>query len=790
MLQAMWKGWIAIILLSAWTTLPDCAQAQGDFNVAQARKSVVLIKRVGTRLSATNATGFFADKDGLIYTHRQAALSDDDKEAGAFLMVGVPSAKDPDVLEFFRADVVYVAPAKDNLDFAALKITGKPGAFIPLPQSKTKPYLASPIATLGYASSKGTDDPPLSFSKGTVSATGVKLDGRAHYQVDIAAHVEGAGGPLFNAKGEVVGLIRTRKENGRHYALYLSEIDEAATQAKKLAAKTTETAALADAKTMPAIQVLRAEKFAWTINKAEVAEAKGTLTLDANGTAFWITSKSTLPRDFELAIPCHVVDLQGDLALKSSQFGDFRSLLIRFGTEETDADILDGKGYRIHFSHTALLLYKDGKLLRRVDKRVMTEPFLLTITKRGKTISIARNSEPLLSVTDESPLPGEHRFSIGGYLSRLRIGDTAVTKFAVEPVKVSIKKLVTQEKPMEVDAGEEGPRPFQKGDVTLRQFGVISKKQGDNILGDIIWARDGKSFFVLWEFGTLQRVSANSGKVEEFTELGHKCGNLAMSGEGLLVSVIGIGELWVIDPASLQDIKMKIAISGLSHVSSGIEGSLAWAGTPKANRRGHMLNAVNLKKGKVTATHAKHETWVFAASPDGKYVLCAGDDGLSRFRVEGDELTFEETSYRIGGNNTRRICFSNDSKFVAMPSGGGNGAHPDHPPLSNYSTFIYPTDNLRRPATGYAAGGYPRAVGIDPISRCIFGQNSSKPLIVYGFSADYKLSEHDFSPLGRVDVQEFAISPLGREAIARTDRNGIVHVRINKDGPPLSANPK
>ncbi len=327
------------------------------------------------------------------------------------------------------------------------------------------------------------------------------------------------------------------------------------------------------------------------------------------------------------------------------------------------------------------------------------------------------------------------------------------------------------------------PNQFFNGDVTLRHLAFT--KPG-LIVDDIVWAKDAKAFFMLYDNGLLQRVNLASGQTEQFLDIGAKCTALALSGEGLLVAVNGASQLWVVDPDKLANIKKKIPVPGISRVSAGVDASIAWAGFPNPSGRGIALKAVDAAQGTVLKMHAKFEIWVFAASPDGKYVCVASDDGLSRYRVEKDDLIREDVSYRIGGNNTRRICFSPDSRFVAMPSGGGNGVNlKDHPPLKNYSTYIYPIGNLKVPATGFTGGAFPRAVGIDPKSNFILAQNQGKPLMLYSFATDAKIAEYDFKPLQRTTTTEFAVSPLGSEAIARTENHGIVHIKINKAGPPV-----
>ncbi|MBI3824331.1 MAG: hypothetical protein HY289_16825 [Planctomycetes bacterium] len=172
------------------------------------------------------------------------------------------------------------------------------------------------------------------------------------------------------------------------------------------------------------------------------------------------------------------------------------------------------------------------------------------------------------------------------------------------------------------------------------------------------------------------------------------------------------------------------------------------------------------------------------ASPDGKYVFVQGNgEDLCRFRVQGDNLFEEQTSFRIASNG-QLICISPDSKYVCLCAGGGNGGgHPDHPKTGGYSVFVYPVNDLRKPITGFGAGGYPRCVGIDPKSGVILTQNAGTPLILYPFTGDNKISEHKCPQLKGADVQEFSVSPQGGEAILRT-QGSLIHIKINKGSTP------
>jgi S1-C subfamily serine protease len=78
-----------------------------------------------------------------------------------------------------------------------------------------------------------------------------------------------------------------------------------------------------------------------------------------------------------------------------------------------------------------------------------------------------------------------------------------------------------------------------------------------------------------------------------------------------------------------------------------------------------------------------------------------------------------------------------NNEFVCLPSGGGNLNNvKDHPPVSNYSTYIYKIGDLKKPALVIRQGPNPRAVAFDPKTDSIYSQNSENQLIVFDRAGD------------------------------------------------------
>ena len=62
---------------------------------------------------------------------------------------------------------------------------------------------------------------------------------------------------------------------------------------------------------------------------------------------------------------------------------------------------------------------------------------------------------------------------------------------------------------------------------------------------------DARAFFTLESNGTLRRVALDGFRQEKRLDLNQECSWLAPSAEGLVVTLSGLGEVWVIDPDQL-----------------------------------------------------------------------------------------------------------------------------------------------------------------------------------------------------------------------------------------------
>ena len=461
------------------------------FHLADVRKSVVFIRRHTPGLPTSTGTGFFVTKDGVIATNRHVVQSAAGPNPATTLYVGVPSAADPDVLDYFKGQVVYCAPTQDTLDFALVKIAARPGyqSFRPLPLSTAKLDLGAPAAAIGFPFAK-VDNPVLSFNKGNISASRVVIEDRPYYQTDAAVNPGNSGGPLVNTDGQVVGIVSRKREdaNNMGFALYLSETGLPAVLNQEQVARGQPEAGPLDAKQLPASGNLTPTHMAsWDITRGEAVEEKGVVVAENRGSSYWLTNKNPLPENFQLTVECYVVPVSPRRDLPGAGFGPpgfgppgfgpgfgprlpimpqpqanmntLRSVFIRFGTDATDADVLSMTGTTVHLSAARMQVGDGGVVVATTPKGVPDDPFLLTVARRGDELTVSVNGEVWATQKLTHALQGSHKFSIGGFQSALLLHAATVSPVDGPPVPPPV--AVAPPKP--APAGPPAVQSFEAG---------------------------------------------------------------------------------------------------------------------------------------------------------------------------------------------------------------------------------------------------------------------------------------------------------------------------------------
>src|SRR5262249_38072579 len=193
--------------------------------------------------------------------------------------------------------------------------------------------------------------------------------------------------------------------------------------------------------------------------------------------------------------------------------------------------------------------------------------------------------------------------------------------------------------------------------------------------------------------------------------------------------------------------------------------------------------ALDLVKGEALGLH--HLPTIYATlSGDGKCYFAQDGQALIRYRFEADKMIREEASPHIARNGNG-VNISPDSKYVCLPSGGGNDGIPGHP-RAGYATFVFNVANLQTPAFTVESGAYPEVVGFDPAGGFVYAQNHDQPLLVFDFQGGEKAGYGSRGGGPATKVLQYAPLPEGRKLLSRLP-DKIVFAELSKDGEPSGA---
>jgi CHAT domain-containing protein/Tfp pilus assembly protein PilF len=285
----------------------------------------------------------------------------------------------------------------------------------------------------------------------------------------------------------------------------------------------------------------------------------------------------------------------------------------------------------------------------------------------------------------------------------------------------------------------------------------------------LCWSADAKAFFHLDAAGTVHRVRYPELTEEAANAVGRKCGWISMSAEGLVATVREAQEAWLLDPATLKEIK-KIPIGRAQYAVSSPKLALAYAAASARTGEG-TLTVLDLKTGKAIKQYQRTDLGAAGAgldrpvvSADGKHLFAIGSGALCHYKLNDADVALADATEPIVKGRFEGISLSDDGAYVCAPSGGGNiGA-------GEYATLIYATSNLKKPVAIIASGRFPLAIGFDVKSGAIYAQNFQTALQVFDLKGN-KL--HEFSPdkdkVGAgVELCRFLVHPGGRRLLYLT----------------------
>lgn len=300
----------------------------------------------------------------------------------------------------------------------------------------------------------------------------------------------------------------------------------------------------------------------------------------------------------------------------------------------------------------------------------------------------------------------------------------------------------------------------------------------DELVPNIVWGRDHESFFVLSKRGMLRKISFPDFVELKTLDFGAECSWIGLSQEGLCVLVESRQDLVVLDEKSMTQ-KRKLPIGIAKKFGSSPGSDLVFLSTER-----HQLVIADVKSGNKIKTYDiddfnsmqvdRHdkagrigEVKMPTVSPDGKHCFLVASGCLHKFSIENREVVYEQAGESIA-RNPGRVEISADSKYIALPSGGGNGKR-------GYTTYIYKVSNILEKVIEINGGAYPRALALDKQAGLIYGQGGGFNLRTFTPQGEVQ-KNYSFDRRSSQTVQ-ILVHPTGRKVLVLKS-TGITFVEL------------
>ncbi len=252
------------------------------------------------------------------------------------------------------------------------------------------------------------------------------------------------------------------------------------------------------------------------------------------------------------------------------------------------------------------------------------------------------------------------------------------------------------------------------------------------------WAPEGKAFFVADRFGTLRRFRYPD--MTEEQRLVTAPAHVHLTAEGLLASVQGSAEMWLVDPQNLR-LKRRLprvganvlASPSLSHIYVTATFNKAGGGQAPGLIRHDLTNA---ETQSFPFLKSALNTQFLAITADGRHLLGSDDNNfMVRWRVQDQKIIKEETGTRIfrGWPPTNPgLVISADGKLLLHPI--NNRFLPQDEikpaPASDYGVAAYRVNDFKEPVFVLDTGIPFSAAAIDPKSGLICMHTKTRGLVL------------------------------------------------------------
>lgn len=277
--------------------------------------------------------------------------------------------------------------------------------------------------------------------------------------------------------------------------------------------------------------------------------------------------------------------------------------------------------------------------------------------------------------------------------------------------------------------------------VPLRGYRVNEWELGDSkIIPNMMWDKHSLFIYAVDESGLVRKIDPFRNKVDLQLDLEASVEWSALSGEGVLV-LTKDNKLWIVDDRTLMVRKVIEEIPGARSMTTARDSFYAFCATGG----GKTLEVYDLVDAERTQTYQATEFALPSDAPegasplkrfdlatmtyDGRYLFCESDGALHRFKVEDDELTYDQAGVRIS-RSPERIQISEDSRYVSLIDKDGNRPQETFP-IKPFGLYVYDVEDLSTPEMATDSGQPTQFLVREDASKSVFGTVKNAPLVQF-----------------------------------------------------------
>lgn len=309
--------------------------------------------------------------------------------------------------------------------------------------------------------------------------------------------------------------------------------------------------------------------------------------------------------------------------------------------------------------------------------------------------------------------------------------------------------------------------------------GCEVKLDGAGILPQLRFSADGRHVFILEKAGVLRKLTFPGMERTGQLVINSRCSGLSESKAGLVITLGGKEEVWIVDPETLA-VSKQIKIDLVSALAACPTSDIAWA---RIATSGYAeLAAIDLRAGKVLR-QAKLSAWgaipktyqrpgrlpwpgprllqsvsAVAETRDGKYLIVSESGGqFCRYRIQDATLVPEEAQWLSEGNlGDESVTISDDGQYVSTWF---------------RDRTVFTIADFSKPVIKGPTAPSPRreVLAFDRLGQKLYAGGSDRPTL-WTINAEGQLEKEFFLGNGAGDSMQILVHPDGGELLLLTDR--------------------